>query len=46
MRKYARKFLAFFVSFVMAVAMVPMNGFVSHAETAVGDQQWKLIMKR
>lgn len=37
MRKYARKFLAFFVSFVMAVAMVPMNGFVSHAETAVGD---------
>nr|WP_295676723.1 vWA domain-containing protein [uncultured Intestinibacter sp.] len=37
MKKYARKFLAFFVSFVMAVAMVPMNGFVSHAETIVGD---------
>lgn len=31
MRKYARKFLAFFVSFVMAVVMVPMNGFNSYA---------------
>ncbi|MFR2315475.1 vWA domain-containing protein [Terrisporobacter sp.] len=31
MRKYTRKLLAFFVSFVMAVVMVPMNGFNSYA---------------
>lgn len=40
MRKFLNKFLAVFVSFVMAIGMVPMSGFVSHAETTaleVGD---------
>ena len=37
MKKSFNKFLAVFVSFVMAIGMVPFSGFVSHAETAVGD---------
>ncbi len=35
MRKNLNKFLAVFVSFVMAITMIPLNGFVSHAEESV-----------
>lgn len=38
MRKILNKFLAVFVSFVMAITMIPLSGIVSHAETTVGDQ--------
>ena len=37
MRKILNKFLAVFVSFVMAITMIPLSGIVSHAETTVGD---------
>lgn len=33
MKRFLNKFLAVFVSFVMAIGMVPMSGLVSHAET-------------
>lgn len=40
MRKILNKFLAVFVSFVMAITMIPLSGIVSHAENdgvEVGD---------
>lgn len=37
MKKSFNKFLAVFVSFVMAVGMVPFSGFVADAATVVGD---------
>lgn len=47
MRKYARKFLAFFVSFVMAVVMVPMNGFNSYAaDTTVDVTTYQKVTSR
>ena len=47
MRKYARKFLAFFVSFVMAVVMVPMNGFNSYAaDTTVSVTTYQKVTSR
>ena len=40
MRKILNKFLAVFVSFVMAITMIPLSGIVSNAENdgvEVGD---------